>query len=129
MGANDDDTTAGKLLLSFFNTVNKRTLRSAEPRVMEMLAKCTNLTATMSVEEATTFSKYIYIYVQTPSTGSERHYDHTHLNDVLSQLSALKVKDKHIIIGWCFNLFESTLFKVSKRRTGLVHVRIRYGQQ
>jgi len=84
---------------TYIEAINKRTLRSNEPHVMEMLAKSQHLTACLSVAEGVAFSKYIYLFVQTPSTGGERHYDHTHLNDVLSQLNALKVCDKHIVIG------------------------------
>ena len=92
---------------TYVDAINKRTLKSTEPQVMDMLAKAKNLTATLSVAETVAFSKYLYIFVQTPSTGSDRHYDHTHLSDVLTQLSALKAKDKHVIIcctvmpGYC----------------------------
>ena len=61
---------------------------------MEMLSKAQNLTACLSVAEGAAFSDYIYIFVQTPSMGGDRHYDHTHLNNVLSQLNALKVRNK-----------------------------------
>ena len=100
---------------TYIDAINKRTLRSTEPRVMEMLSKCVNLTATLSVAEGAAFSKYIYVFVQTPSTGSDRHYDHGHLNDVLSQLNALRVCDKHIIIcctvmpGYCDTIAPSLL--------------------
>ena len=92
---------------TYVEAINKRTLRSAEPHVVEMLAKAQNLTASLSVAEGVAFSNYLYIFVQTPSAGGDRHYDHTHLSDVLCQLNALKVSDKHIVIcctvmpGYC----------------------------
>ena len=92
---------------SYVEAINQRTLRSTEPRVMEMLSKAQHLSACTSIAEAAAFSQYLYIFVQTPSTGGDRHYDHTHLNDVLSQLNTLRIKDKHLIIcctvmpGYC----------------------------
>jgi UDPglucose 6-dehydrogenase len=83
---------------TYVDAINARTLRSHEPKLVEMLQQSTQLTATLSISEGVHFSRYIYIFVQTPSSGSDRHYDHTHLNDVLSQLNALRVKDKHVII-------------------------------
>ena len=50
------------------------------------------------MEEGAAFSRDIYVFVQTPSSGSNRHYDHTHLNDVLSQLNALRIANKNIVI-------------------------------
>ena len=100
---------------TYVEAINKRNLKSSEPHVMDMLARCKNLTACLSVAEAAAFSKYIYIFVQTPSTGGDRHYDHTHLNDVLSQLNALQVCDKHLIIcctvmpGYCDQIAPSLL--------------------
>ena len=92
---------------TYVDAINKRTLKSTEPQVMEMLSTARNLTATLSVAETVAFSKYIYIFVQTPSTGGDRHYDHTHVSEVLTQLSTLKAKDKHVIVcctvmpGYC----------------------------
>jgi len=92
---------------TYIEAINQRTLRSQEPHVMEMLSKARNLSACLSVVEGAAYSDYIYIFVQTPSTGGDRHYDHTHVNDVLSQLNTLKVRNKHLIIcctvmpGYC----------------------------
>lgn len=100
---------------TYVDAINERTLRSSEPQVMEMLSQAKNLSATLSIAEAVAFSRFIYIFVQTPSTGSDRHYDHTHLSDVLTQLSALQAKDKHVFIcctvmpGYCDTIAPSLL--------------------
>ena len=100
---------------SYVDAINQRTLRSSEPGVTEMLAKSKRLEACLTAAEGAAFSKFLYVFVQTPSTGSDRHYDHTHLNDVLSQLNTLKVRDKHIIIcctvmpGYCDHIAPSLL--------------------
>ena len=49
---------------TYIEAINKRTLRSTEPHVMEMLSKAQNLTACLSVAEGAAFSDYIYIFVQ-----------------------------------------------------------------
>ena len=100
---------------SYVDAINKRTLRSTEPRVMEMLDRAERLEAVLSIAEGASFSRYIYVFVQTPSSGSDRHYDHTHLSDVLSQLNALRVADKHIVIcctvmpGYCDSIAPALL--------------------
>jgi len=104
---------------TYVEAINKRTLRSSEPGVADMLGKLApdseNLNACLTVAEGAAFSKYLYIFVQTPSTGGDRHYDHTHLNDVLAQLNTLRVRDKHIVIcctvmpGYCDHVAPSLL--------------------
>ena len=92
---------------SYVEAINKRTLTSQEPSLVSMLTKSKKLEATLSMAEGAAFASNIFVFVQTPSSGNDQHYDHTHLNDVLCQLNALKVKDKHIVIcctvmpGYC----------------------------
>ena len=83
---------------SYVDTINTKTLTSSEPGLMPMLKGSKRLTATLSMKEGVAFSKYLYVFVQTPSSGGDRHYDHSHLNDVLSQLNALRICDKHVVI-------------------------------
>jgi len=78
---------------------NNRTLRSNEPSVEEYLKSCKNLKASTSLEEGVKHSDVLFILVDTPSTGGERHYDHSKLGSVLMALNALKVENKHIVIG------------------------------
>ena len=92
---------------SYIDAINKKTLVSHEPSLMEMLKESKNLEATLSVAEGVGFCDNIFIFVQTPSSGNDQHYDHTHLNDVLCQMNTLKVSNKHIVIcctvmpGYC----------------------------
>ena len=65
----------------------------------ELLAASRQLRATSSLEEGAAHSDAIFILVDTPSTGGERHYDHSKLGSVLSALNALRVENKHIVIG------------------------------
>jgi UDP-glucose 6-dehydrogenase len=85
---------------SYVHAINSKQLVSHEPHVAEMLAAATRLRATTSVAEAATAARMLFIFVQTPSSGGDRHYDHSHLSDVLGQLNALRVQDKHIVICW-----------------------------
>jgi UDP-glucose 6-dehydrogenase len=39
------------------------------------------------------------IMVATPSTGGDRHYDHTAVNKVLRQMAKSNIANKHIVIG------------------------------
>lgn len=92
---------------SYVDAINSKRLVSHEPQVTEMLARATKLRATSSVREAALSAQTLFVFVQTPSSGGDRHYDHSHLSDVLCQLNALRVRDKHIVIcctvmpGYC----------------------------
>ena len=92
---------------SYVEAINEKTLVSHEPSLMGMLKASTQLDATLSLAEGVAFSPYLFVFVQTPSSGTEQHYDHTHLNDVLSQINALRVRDAHVVIcctvmpGYC----------------------------
>lgn len=92
---------------SYVDAINAKTLRSHEPEVERMLRAATRLRATTSVREAVEGARMLFVFVQTPSSGGERHYDHSHVNDVLSQLNALRVRAKHVVIcctvmpGYC----------------------------
>lgn len=74
-----------------FQQINSRTLASPEPRVEEFLKSCKNLKATTSLEEGIKHSDVLFILVDTPSTGGERHYDHSKLGAVLQGINRHKV--------------------------------------
>ena len=101
------DVKAIDIFPTYVEAINKRTLVSHEPSLMDFLKVSKNLQATLSIAEGAEFAKNIFIFVQTPSSGNDQHYDHTHLNDVLAQLNKLKIKDKHLVIcctvmpGYC----------------------------
>jgi hypothetical protein len=62
------------------HAINSKQLVSHEPHVAEMLAAATRLRATTSVAEAATAARMLFIFVQTPSSGGDRHYDHAQSN-------------------------------------------------
>jgi len=83
----------------YCDKINNRTLRSNEPSVEEYLKTCKNLRMTTSLDEGVKHSDVLFILVDTPSTGGERHYDHSKLGSVLMALNSLKVENKHMVIG------------------------------
>jgi nucleotide sugar dehydrogenase len=83
----------------YVEKINNKTLISNEPSVMELLKESKNFKATPSMEEALNFSDLILIYVATPSSGGNKHYDHTMLGNVLLNINKKKVQNKHIVIG------------------------------
>jgi UDPglucose 6-dehydrogenase len=87
------------IVSDYIHKINTKTLISTEPSVTDMLKNSKNIRGTTNIEEALTFSDIIFIYVATPSSGSDKHYDHTMLGNVLSKINAKKVVNKHIIIG------------------------------
>jgi UDPglucose 6-dehydrogenase len=87
------------VLQSYIDSINNKTLISQEPSVTDMLKESKNFIATKNISEAIEFSNIIFIYVATPSTGGNKHYDHTVLGNILMSLNKEKVKNKHIIIG------------------------------
>jgi len=84
---------------SYVEALNNKTFRSTEPRVEEFLAASKNFRATMSIDEAINHSDLLLVFVATPSTGGERHYDHSMLGKVLMDLNSRKVNGKHVVIG------------------------------
>eukprot|EP01048_Picozoa_sp_COSAG05_P008590 COSAG05_NODE_661_length_8043_cov_22.502014_4_plen_229_part_00 len=72
--------------------INNRTLRTDEPGVTEALLGLplgdTRLTATTSLGTALAASETVLIAVDTPSTGGDRHYDHTKVGTVLAAVNA-----------------------------------------
>ena len=64
-----------------------------------MIKVSKNFKATTSIIDTINFSDIIFIYVATPSTGGNNHYDHTMLGQVLMKINEQKVSNKHIIIG------------------------------
>ncbi len=83
----------------YVQKINNKTLISPEPNVTELLKQSKNFKATLNLNEALEFSNIIFIYVATPSSGGNKHYDHTMLGNVLMNINKEKVKNKHIIIG------------------------------
>ena len=83
----------------YVDKINNKTLLSHEPNVTELLKQSKNFKATLSVTDALNFSDIIFIYVATPSSGGNKHYDHTMLGNVLIDINKQKIKNKHIIIG------------------------------
>ena len=84
---------------SYVNQINEKTLISPEPRVSDMLNESKNFLATTNLVDCLEFSDTILIYVATPSSGGDKHYDHTTLGKVLMSINERKVKNKHIVIG------------------------------
>lgn len=83
----------------YVDKINNKTLISPEPSVTELLKKSKNFKATLNLKDVIEFSNIIFIYVATPSSGGNKHYDHTMLGNVLMNLNKEKVKNKHIVIG------------------------------
>lgn len=73
----------------YVDSINNKTLKSFEPQVEEMLAKCEkNFHATVLLKDAVEFSDMIFIVVATPSLLNGR-YDHSQVDGIIEQLIAL----------------------------------------
>jgi nucleotide sugar dehydrogenase len=83
---------------SYVEALNNKTFKSDEPRVVEFLTSSKNFKATSSIDDAINFSDVLMILVDTPSTGGDRFYDHSKLNNVLSTINSKKVSNKHMVI-------------------------------
>jgi nucleotide sugar dehydrogenase len=84
---------------SYVEALNNKTFKSTEPRVEEFLQASKNFKATTSIDEAISHSDLLLVFVATPSTGGERHYDHSMLGKVLMDINSRKVSGKHVVIG------------------------------
>jgi UDPglucose 6-dehydrogenase len=88
---------------SYTECINKRSLRSHEPRVSEYLSESTHFRATTSLDELINFADIYFIVVATPSTPDKEAYDHSMLSNVLYEINKRKVQNKHIVI--CCTVF------------------------
>lgn len=84
---------------AYVQRINDKTLSSYEPGVEGMLQRSRNFVATTNLEDAVRHSDLLFVLVDTPSTGDDRHYDHSKLSLVLRGINALKPTDAHIVIG------------------------------
>ena len=82
----------------YVDAINNKTVSNPEPDVEDFLSRATKLRATTDLSEACEFSDVLFIVVATPSTGGDRHYDHSALSNVLEQMNNLQLKNKHIVI-------------------------------
>jgi nucleotide sugar dehydrogenase len=82
----------------YVKQLNEKTFESHEPGVTELLRNCKNFSATCSLAEGVNFSDLLFVCVDTPSTGDDRHYDTLNLNRVLSGINSLKPSNKHVQI-------------------------------
>lgn len=83
----------------YIDSINKKTLRSNEPKVEEMLRRSTRLRASNSLEETVKWSDIVMILVATPTGIGEHVYDTGTLSRVLDDIAGFGVRDKHIVIG------------------------------
>jgi len=83
---------------AYVDQINKKSFNSAEPRVNEFLQASKNFKATTDFKAACDFSDMLFILVDTPSTGGDRHYDCSKLGRVLNDMNKHKLQNKHIII-------------------------------
>jgi len=79
--------------------LNEKSFLSDEPFVTEFLLASKNFRATTSLAEGVAHSSIIFILVDTPSTGNDRHYDHSKLGSVLIALNSMAPKNKHFVIS------------------------------
>ena len=84
---------------SYVKQINDKVIESPEPGVSKMLKESKNFKATTNIDDVIKFSDIIFIYVATPSSGGDKHYDHNVLGKVLLSINERKVKNKHIVIG------------------------------
>ena len=82
----------------YVKSINDKVFDSPEPEVNEYLRKSKNFRCTTSIKEGVEFSDLIFICVDTPSTGGNRHYDVTKLSRVLASINDLKPENKHLMI-------------------------------
>lgn len=84
---------------SYVKQLNDKTLPSTEPRVKEFLDASTKFKATTNITEGIEHCDVLFILVDTPSTGGNRHYDVSRLGNVLNKINNHKVANKHIVVG------------------------------
>ena len=87
------------LSLDYVSQINEKTLVSPEPLVTEYLKKSKNFRATTSLKEGLEYSDIYFIMVPTNTVPDVQSYDHTIMSQILSEINAHKVQNKHIVIS------------------------------
>ncbi len=80
----------------YVSLINSKTFQSSEPHITEYLSQSENFKATISLEEGLNFSDICFIAVST--TRGTDAYNFTDLTKLLTDVSALDVSNKHIVI-------------------------------
>lgn len=82
----------------YVRSINDKTFDSPEPDVTNYLKNSKNFVATTNFGKGIEHSDLIFICVDTPSSGNERHYDISKLSKVLSKINSYKPENKHVMI-------------------------------
>ena len=69
------DVLAVDIASEYVASLNDRTFVSSEPQVNELLRNSIHFRATTNLDEGIDHSDLLYVLVDTPSTGGDRHYD------------------------------------------------------
>lgn len=83
----------------YIDQINKKTLQSPEPLVMEYLQSSKNFQATTSLKEGLDFSDICFIVAPTNTIPDVESYDHTIISHILSEINTYGVQNKHLIIS------------------------------
>lgn len=92
------DVCGSDVFPSYVDSINMKTLRSKEPGVEDALRSSTSLRATLELSEVVDHADILFILVATPTSAGEEAYDTSTLSKVLSDISDLRPKNKHIVI-------------------------------
>jgi len=84
---------------SYVEALNKKTFKSHEPQVSDLLVASKNFEATTDLDRALNYSDILMVLVATPTGVGEKSYDHSTLSRVLESINERKVANKHVIIG------------------------------
>lgn len=83
----------------YINSINKKTLKSSEQGVEELLSLSKNFVSTDSLEEAIKHSNILFVVVATPSLDNGR-YDHSQVDNLVEKIKLLGKQEqtKHFVI-------------------------------
>ena len=92
------DIVGSDVFPAYVDSINDKTLRSSEPGVEEALRTSKRLRATLSLREVVDHADIVFILVATPTGSGDQAYDTSALSRVLSDISDLSPKNKHVVI-------------------------------
>eukprot|EP00762_Andalucia_godoyi_P002183 ANDGO_07621.mRNA.1 UDP-glucose 6-dehydrogenase len=83
----------------YCDSLNRKTFRSDEPGVNDLLAGCKRFAATTDLQAGLAHGDVVYILTETPLSGSDDFYDHSRLSSVLQSIESSNVSNKHLVIS------------------------------
>tara|TARA_R100000008_G_scaffold84783_1_gene73084 strand:+ start:2574 stop:3683 length:1110 start_codon:yes stop_codon:yes gene_type:complete len=96
---------------AYVEAINSKSFSSDEPGVNKYLKESNNFIATTNLEEAVSFSRFLYVVIDTPSLPNGE-YDHSRIDNLITELISLGKQDSSRNLIICSTTFPGYCDKI-----------------